>query len=387
MADKVGKAAKLISAATTGPIMSVVSKLPPLMPPVLTAAFSSPLAALEAEMRALRADCLAAACPPKVLGHSPLFDNVRLLGKAYQSDLNAKVHSMLEGWRQHFDPLAENTRMIQAAYSDNSQRLRESFKPVEMLGALSMPESILKAHTAMQAVAGYANSHAAQLTQIKDFATSFNVNDITALTAGLFPKTVAEYLRANPLTAAEWEKAARESYADDAEHDLAEIADVLDAPEQNRWQIIQFIWSILFLSLLAAGGQAMATDVQSLAAKIFWNFISGISMLWASTYVPPVLQHWKSSTGSPPPLAVIIASDGRDVPVRKTGKPNSAILHRLPVGTLIPLAKEGTKEMKAVVADIDDNGEAIEVAWVSRRNLKRIKMKQAYALKKMLPPR
>lgn len=84
---------------------------------------------------------------------------------------------------------------------------------------------------------------------------------------------------------------------------------------------------------------------------------------------------------------MIIASDGRDVPVRKTGKPNSAILHRLPVGTLIPLAKEGTKEMKAVVTDIDDNGEVIEVAWISRRNLKRIKMKQAYALKQMLPPR
>lgn len=88
-----------------------------------------------------------------------------------------------------------------------------------------------------------------------------------------------------------------------------------------------------------------------------------------------------------PTLAVIVASDGRDVPVRKTGKPNSAILHRLPVGTLIPLAKEGTKEMKAVVADIDDNGEVVELAWISRRNLKRIKMKQAYALKKMLPPR
>lgn len=88
-----------------------------------------------------------------------------------------------------------------------------------------------------------------------------------------------------------------------------------------------------------------------------------------------------------PTLAIIIASDGRDVPVRRTGNPNSAILHRLPVGTLIPLAKEGTKEMKAVVADIDDNGEVIEVAWISRRNLKRIKMKQAYALKKMLPPR
>ena len=387
MADKAEKAAKLISAATTGPIMSVVNKLPPLMPPVLTAAFSSPLAALEAEMRALRADCLAAACSPKMLGCSPLFDSIYSLGKAYQSDLNAKVHSMLEGWRQHFDPLAENTRMMQAAYSYNSQRLRESFKPVEMLGALSMPESILKAHTVMQTVAGYANSHAAQLTQIKDFATSFNVNEITALTAGLFPKTVAEYLRANPLTKAEWEEAARGSYADDAEQDLAEVADVLDAPEQNRWQIIRLIWSIFFLILLAAGGQTMVADVQGFAARTLLNFISAISLTWASALVPEVLQRWKSSTGSPPPLAVIVAADSRDVPVRKTGKPNSAILHLLPVGTLIPLAKEGTKEMKAVVADIDDNGEVIEVAWISRRNLKRIKMKQAYALKKMLPPR
>ena len=67
MADKAGKAAKLISAATTGPIMSIVSKLPPLMPPVLTAAFSSHLAALEAEVRPHWTDCLAAACPPKVL--------------------------------------------------------------------------------------------------------------------------------------------------------------------------------------------------------------------------------------------------------------------------------------------------------------------------------
>ena len=387
MADRAGKAAKLLNAATSGSTMSMLGKLHQQMPPAFSTTISSPFAALEAEMRALRAVCLAAACPPKMLGYFPLLDNVCSLGKAYQSDLNAKVHSMLEGWRQHFDPLAENTRMIQAAYSYNSQRLRESFKPVEMAGALSMPESILKAHTVMQTVAGYANSHAAQLTQIKDFATSFNVNEITALTAGLFPKTVAEYLRVNPLTEAEWEEAARESHADDAEQNLAEIADMLDAPEQNRWQIIRLIWSIFFLILLAASGQTMVTDVQGFAARTLLNFISAISLTWASAYVPQVLQQWKSSTGSPPPLAVIIASDGRDVPVRKTGKPNSAILHRLPVGTLIPLAKEGTKEMKAVVADIDDNGEVIEVAWVSRRNLKRIKMKQAYALKQMLPPR
>ena len=84
---------------------------------------------------------------------------------------------------------------------------------------------------------------------------------------------------------------------------------------------------------------------------------------------------------------MIVAADSRDVPVRRTGNPNSAIIRRLPVGTLITLAKEGTKEMKAVGIDIDDNGELIEIAWISRRNLKRIKMKQAYALKKMLPPR
>ena len=388
MADKAEKAAKLISAATTGPIMSVVSKLPPLMPPVLTAAFSSPLAALEANMRALRADCLAAACSPKMLGCSPLFDSIYSLGKAYQSDLNAKVHSMLEGWRQHFDPLAENTRMIQAAYSDNSQRLRESFKPVEMLGALSMPESILKAHAIMQTVAGYADSHAAQLTQIKDFATSFNVNDITALTAGLFPKTVAEYLRANPLTKAEWEEAARGSYADDAEQDLAEVADVLDAPEQNRWQIIQFIWAAFFLALLAAGsgGMTMASDAQTFAAKFWWNFVGIICPILAGVQASITLQYWQCGSG-PPPLAKVVASDGKDVPVRRTGNPDSAIIRRLPVGTLITLAQEGTKEMKAVGIAIDDNGEIIEIAWVSRRNLKRIKMKQAYALKKILPPR
>lgn len=388
MADKAGKAAKLISAATTGPIMSVVSKLPPLMPSVLTTAVSSPFAALEAEMRALRADCLATACSPKMLGCSPLFDSIYSLGNAYQSDLNVKVHSMLEGWKQHFDPLAENTRMMQAAYSDNSQRLRESFKPVEMLGALSMPESILKAHAVMQTVAGYTDSHAAQLTQIKNFATSFNVNDITALTAGLFPKTVAEYLRANPLTEAEWEEAARGSFADDAVQDLAEIADVLDAPEQNRWQIIQFLWAAFFLALLAAGagGMTMASDAQTFAAKFWWNFVGIICPILAGVQASITLQYWQCGSG-PPPLAKVVASDGKDVPVRRTGNPNSAIIRRLPVGTLITLAKEGTKEMKAVGIDIDDNGELIEIAWISRRNLKRIKMKQAYALKKMLPPR
>lgn len=386
MADKAGKAAKLMNAVTTGPTMSMLDKLHQQMPS--STAVSSPFAALEAE-RALRADCLAATCPPTMLGHWPLLADLYQPLKDYEtiSKLNSKVYSLLEGWKQPFDSWTSINRMTQAAYSDYSQQLQEFFKPVDMARFLGMSESIFKAHTAaMQAVTGYADSHAAQLTQIKDFASSFKVSDITALTEGLFPKTVADYLQANPLTKSEWEEAARETYTDDATQNLVEIADVLDAPEQNRLQIIRCLWSIIFLSLLVAGGQTMATDAQSFAARTLWNFISGISLLWASVLAPTALQQWKSGSGYPPPLAKVIASDGSAVPVRKTGNPNSAILYRLPVGALIPLAKEGTKKMKAVAIDINDDGEPIEIAWISRRNLKRIKEKQAYALKKALPP-
>lgn len=293
MADKAGKAAKLINAVTTGPIMAMLDKPCQQILSVPDPVLSHSLASLGADISAPSADDLA-------LGYSPSLADAYALFRLYHVNLNTKINSMLEEWRQPVDSWTALDYGLQTDGIDYHHPNLKAVNQLENFGFLGMSESFLFVNAVMQTVAGYANSHAAQLTQIKDFATSFNVNDITAMTAGLFPKTVAEYLRANPLTEAEWEKAARESYADNAEQNLAEIADVLDAPEQNRWQIIQFIWSILFLSLLAAGGQAMAADVQSLAAKTFWNFISGISMLWASAYVPQLLQQWKSSTGSPP---------------------------------------------------------------------------------------
>lgn len=380
MADKAGKAAKLISAATTGPIMAMLDKPSQQILSVPDPVLSHSLASLGADISAPSADDLA-------LGYSPSLADAYALFRLYHVNLNTKINSMLKEWRQPVDSWTALDYGLQTNGIDYLHPNLKAVNHLENFGFLGMPESFLFVNAAMQTVAGYADRHEAQLIQIKDFATSFNVNEVTALTAELFPKTIAAYLRANPLTEAEWEEAARESHADGAEQGLAEIADMLDAPEQNRWQIIRLIWSIFFLILLAASGQTMVTDVQGFAARTLLNFISAISLTWASAFVPEVLQRWKSSIGSPPPLAVIVAADSRDVPVRKTGKPNSAILHRLPVGTLIPLAKEGTKEMKAVVADVDDNGEVIEVAWISRRNLKRIKMKQAYALKKMLPPR
>lgn len=389
MADRAGKAEKLLNAATSGSTMSMLGKLHQQMPPAFSTTISSPFAALEAE-RAFRADCLASACPPKMLGQSPLLTDPYQPLKDYEtiSNLNSKVYSLLEGWKQPFDSWTAASRMMQTAYSDHSQQLRKLFKPVDMARFLGMSESIFKTHTAaMQVVNTYADSHAAQLAQIKNFASSFKVSDITALTEGLFPKTVADYLQANPLTKAEWEEAARETYTDDATQTLVEIADVLDAPGQNRWLIIRFIWAAVFLALLAAGagGMTMASDAQTFAAKFWWNFIGLICPILAGAQASIALQCWQGGTGDPPPLAKVIASDGSAVPVRKTGNPNSAILYRLPVGALIPLAKEGTKKMKAVVTDINDDGEPIEIAWVSRRNLKRIKMKQAYALKKALP--
>ena len=391
MADRAGKTAKLMSAVTTGSTMSMLDMFNQQM--ALGPTISSSLAALEADMRTLRADYLAAACPPKMLGYSHLLEDIYSQAKAYHSDLNTKIHSMLEGWKQPLDSLAEANRMItnrmmQDAYSNYPRHLRAVFKPSEMASLLGMSESIFKEHTAaMQTVAGYADSHAAQLTQIRGLASSFTVNDLTSLTAGLFPRTVADYLRANPLTKAEWEEAASESYADVAAQGLAEISDVLDAPEQNRGQIIRFIWAAVFLALLlaGAGGMTMASDAQTFAAKFWWNFVGIICPILAGVQASIALQSWQSSSGNPPPLAKVIAPDGRDVPVRKTGNPNSAIIRRLPVGTLIPLAKDGTREMKAVAIDIDHNGEVIEIAWMSRRNLKRIKMKQAYALKKVFP--
>ncbi|HZF61919.1 MAG TPA: hypothetical protein VEZ52_09900 [Desulfovibrio sp.] len=393
MADRAGKAAKLMSAVTTGSTMSMLDKLNQQMSPVINPTISSSLASLEADMRALRADYLAAACPPQMLGYSHFLEDIYSQAKAYHSDLNTKIHSMLEGWKQPLDSFAEanrmmTNRMMQDAYSNYSRQWLESFKSAEMTGFLGIPESILKAHVAMHTVAGYAESHAAQLTQIRDLASSFKVNDITSLTAGLFPRTVADYLRANPLTEAEWEEAARESHTDGSAQDLATVADVLEAPEQNRGQIIRFIWAAFFLALLAAGagGMTMASDAQTFAAKLWWNFVGIICPILAGVQASITLQYWQCGSG-PPPLAKVVASDGKDVPVRKTGNPNSAIIRRLPVGTLITLAKEGTKEMKAVGIDVDDNGEIIEIAWVSIRNLKRIRMKQAYSLKKMLPPR
>lgn len=389
MTAKAGKAAKLMSEATAASTMSMLDKLHQQMAPAFNTTVSAPFAALETE-RIFRADCFATVCSPQLLGHSPSLAGPNHPLNAYDtiSKLNSKCYSLLEGWKQPLDPWTAVARKMQSAYTDDFKRLQEHFKPVDMARLLGMSESIFKAHTAaMQAVTGYADSHAAQLTQIKDFASSFKVSDITALTDGLFPKTVADYLRANPLTQGEWEEAAREVYTDDATQNLVEIADVLDAPEQNRWQIIRFIWAAVFLALLAAGagGMTMASDAQTFAAKFWWNFIGLTCPILASVQASIALQCWQGGTGYPPPLAKVIASDGSTVPVRKTGNPNSAILYRLPVGAFVPLAKEGTKKMKAVVKNFNDDGEPIEIAWVSRRNLKRIKMKQAYALKKALP--
>lgn len=387
MTAKAGKAAKLMSEGTAASTMSMLGKLHQQMAPAFNAAVSSPFAALETE-RTFRADCFATVCPPQLLGHSPLLDDPYHPFKAHDtiSKLNSKSNSLLEGWKQPFDPWTAMTSKMQNTYTDDFKRLQEHFKPVDMASLLGMSESIFKAHTvAMQAV-GYADSYAAQLTQIKDFASSFKVSDITVLTDGLFPKTVADYLRANPLTQSEWEEAARAPYADDAAQDKVEIADVLDAPEQNRGQIIRFIWAAVFLALLAAGvgGMTMASDTQTFAAKFLWNFITLPCSILVNLQASIALQYWQSGTRHSPPLAKVISPDGRDVPVRKTGNPNSAILRRLPVGTLIPLAKEGTKKMKAVVIDINDDGEPIEIAWVSRRNLKRLTMQQASVLKKAL---
>lgn len=385
MADKTENAAKLMSGVTTDSTMSMLDRLNQQMKTAFGPTISSSLTALEAEMSALRAARLAAACPPQIFDHSPSFNDVYSLAKSYQFDWNAKNYSMVEEWKPPLDSWTETSHKIQNTYSDYFRQLEKLFTPDETARLLGMSESVFKTQAAaMQSVASYyAYSNEDQLTQIRDLASHFEVNDITSLAAGLFPRTVADYLRANPLTKAEWEKAASEPYADAAAQGLAEISDVLEAPEQNRGQIIRFIWCFIFL-FLAAYGQAMAPDGQISVAKVWWYFFS-FFCLRTSEHVPQVLQQWKSGSGHRPPLATVVAADGKDVPVRKTGNPRSAILRRIPVGMLISLATEGTKEMKAVVEDIDENGDVIEIAWISRRNLKPINMKQAYALKKALP--
>ena len=117
--------------------------------------------------------------------------------------------------------------------------------------------------------------------------------------------------------------------------------------------------------------------VAFLASALFGGYLQKISDAW-----PMILASWKKRQ-KPAPIAKVISRSGDMVPVYEKAHTFSPVICWLIPGELIALDSPGTKHMKTVAVEFNEQGVLIKNGWVNRRHLKRITLQRSYAIKRV----
>ena len=206
----------------------------------------------------------------------------------------------------------------------------------------------------------------------------------------IFGDVVAKYFHDNPLTDIEWEEANKEFIAtqdEDAKIDehIAWESAVAD-PEQYRKHFAKALIAFIFLAFLAISSATYGGTSNKSLIAFSSNFVAFFSALFAAPHFEkmrktwPVVQKMWVNRQKPAPLARVAPRKGSLVPIYRSASTSSQVTCWLFPGELVVLNSCGTRRMKSVVIEFDEQGAPKICGWIKRSQLKRLTLKQSYAL-------
>lgn len=206
---------------------------------------------------------------------------------------------------------------------------------------------------------------------------------------------LSEYLAENPLTKEEWDLAAEyvSGFANDPESASKLFQETIqtvgnfttERSEFSRAAIALVFWLLLLSACCERAHQAMFTRTaenvdnpssRSLSYGLFFidTLLPGIAFAQALASIRKLITKRRRRA----PIARVYAPESGMVPIRSKSNQAAPVLCYVKHDELIFLGKHKSRNMKAVVVALDENGMPLRIGWIPTKYLNRLSVRDSW---------